>query len=269
MSDLFGSPAPQKRTGIAGVHKPNPETHDWITPRHIIEALGPFDLDPCQSPTQPWPCAARGLVQPVDGLAEPWEGRVWCNPPYSVHAARWLEKLASHPGGGTALIFARTETEMFFNCVWRAASGVLFLEGRLHFHYPDGTRASHNAGGPSCLVAYGARDAARLEHCALPGHFVRLSAAHTVKVPSILSGLSRLGYRLEDDSLETDGRITLSHDDGAHEAIGALASLGLTRTDTVWIMAAPGVTCEIEPGGDDASGHLLHVFARPTHGTEG
>ena len=27
---------------------------DWITPRCIIDALGPFDLDPCASATQPW-----------------------------------------------------------------------------------------------------------------------------------------------------------------------------------------------------------------------
>lgn len=160
---------------IAGVHKPNPATHDWITPKHIIEALGPFDLDPCQSPTQPWLCARLGIVWPTDGLAESWSGRVWCNPPYSVHAAAWLKKLSKHPDGGTALIFARTETEMFFDCVWRSASAILFLEGRLHFHYPTGKRAPHNSGGPSCLVAYGKRDAEILRNCGLPGHFVLLS----------------------------------------------------------------------------------------------
>ena len=77
---------------------------------------------------------------------------MWCNPPYSVHAAAWLAKLARH-GRGTALIFARTETEMFFSHVWGVADAVLFLEGRLHFHYPDGRRAEANAGGPSCLIA--------------------------------------------------------------------------------------------------------------------
>lgn len=165
---------PRRSSGIAGVHRPDPKTHDWITPRHIVEALGEFDLDPCQSKTQPWPCAKRGIVLPVDGLAEPWEGRIWCNPPYSIHAAAWLEKLSRHHGGGTALIFARTETEMFFRWVWRAAWAVLFLEGRLHFHYPDGRRAAANAGGPSCLVAYGLRDANVLKASGLPGKFIAL-----------------------------------------------------------------------------------------------
>ena len=75
MSELFDvAPAERKGTSIAGVHSGRAKTHDWITPKHIIDALGEFDLDPCQSPTQPWPCAKRGIVLPNDGLAEPWGG---------------------------------------------------------------------------------------------------------------------------------------------------------------------------------------------------
>jgi len=169
---LFGDlPEPShKGASIAGVHGPRAATHDWITPKHIIDATGPFDLDVCESPTQPWPCAARGIVLPRDGLTEPWEGRVWCNPPYSVHATAWLARLARH-GRGLALTFARTETEMFYEHVWGAAKAILFLKGRLHFHYPDGRRADANSGGPSCLIAYGDEDAAKLRECALPGAF--------------------------------------------------------------------------------------------------
>lgn len=176
--DLFGVGPPKsgRGTSIAGVHTPSPVTHDWITPPHVIEALGgadSFDLDPCQCRTQPWPCARRGIVLPTDGLAEPWEGRVWCNPPYSIHASPWLAKLARH-GRGTALIFARTETEMFHAHVWGVASAVLFFAGRLFFHRPDGRRADHNAGGPSCLIAYGEEDAAALRCSGLGGFVVSL-----------------------------------------------------------------------------------------------
>lgn len=31
----------------------------WLTPPHIIEALGPFDLDPCCPPTMPWRTATQ------------------------------------------------------------------------------------------------------------------------------------------------------------------------------------------------------------------
>lgn len=158
---------------IAGVHGPVNKTDDWITPKHIIDALGPFDLDPCESMTQPWPCANRGIRRPDDGLSAQWTGRVWCNPPYSIHAAKWLKRMAEH-GRGIAIIFARTETDMFFNYVWGKADGILFLHGRLHFHYPDGRRAPHNSGGPSCLVAYGDDEADRLLRSGLGGFFVRI-----------------------------------------------------------------------------------------------
>ena len=175
----------RKGRSIAGVHAPKAITHDWITPKHIIDALGPFDLDVCQCHTQPWACAPNGYVLPVDGLREPWFGRVWCNPPYSIHAAEWLAKMARH-GCGTALIFARTETEMFFAHVWRSASAVLFLEGRLHFHFPDGRRAPHNSGGPSCLVSYGTRDAEILLNSGLAGHFVQIGTAPAPKQEALL-----------------------------------------------------------------------------------
>jgi len=172
---LFDMPDPaRKGTSISGAHSGRAITHDWITPKFLLDALDApeaFDLDPCQSPTQPWLCARHGIVQPVDGLREQWGGCVWMNPPYSVHASEWMAKLARH-GNGIALIFARTETEMFFEHVWGKASAILFLEGRLHFHYPDGRRADSNAGGPSCLIAYGKNAACMLASSGLPGALV-------------------------------------------------------------------------------------------------
>ena len=151
-------------------------TDTWLTPPHILDALGKFDLDPCAAPDpKPWPTADTHYTLPTDGLAEPWFGRVWLNPPYSREAVKWLRKLADH-GTGTALVFARTETSWFVETVWERATAVLFLHGRLHFHYADGTRAAANAGAPSCLVAYGRRDADILAECGLTGTFVRLRA---------------------------------------------------------------------------------------------
>jgi hypothetical protein len=144
----------------------------WLTPPEIISALGTFDLDPCAAPApRPWPTAGRHIALPEDGLAAEWHGRVWLNPPYSFEAWKWLNKLASH-GTGTALIFARTETAGFVKQVWSRATAVLFLHGRLYFHYPDGTRAAANSGAPSCLVAYGQRDADLLRASGLVGTVV-------------------------------------------------------------------------------------------------
>lgn len=90
----------------------------WLTPPEIIQALGPFDLDPCAAPEpRPWPTATRHISLPEDGLSVDWTGRVWCNPPFGRVAAAWLRKLSEH-GNGIALIPARTETAMFYETVW-------------------------------------------------------------------------------------------------------------------------------------------------------
>lgn len=146
---------------------------EWLTPPCIIESLGEFDLDPCAPITRPWDTAKKHYTVIDNGLSQKWEGRVWCNPPYGLEAAKWLNKLAEH-GQGIALIFARTETKMFFKEVWPKASAVLFLEGRLYFHYVDGTKAKANSGAPSVLVAYGFEDAEALKTCGLRGKYIAL-----------------------------------------------------------------------------------------------
>jgi hypothetical protein len=39
------------------------KSQSWITPKHIIDALGPFDLDPCASDPRPWDCAGDNWTQ--------------------------------------------------------------------------------------------------------------------------------------------------------------------------------------------------------------
>jgi hypothetical protein len=146
-------------------------TDEWLTPPEIISALGPFDLDPAAPVNRPWDMARNHYTTETDGLSKPWFGRVWLNPPYGLQATAWLRKLAIH-GDGIALIFARTETRMFFETVWPHCSALLFIQGRLFFHRVDGTRASANSGAPSVLVAYGEDNARRLHAACIPGAFV-------------------------------------------------------------------------------------------------
>ncbi len=170
-------------------HSAASQTNCWLTPPFIIEALGgadSFDLDPCSIFNSKIPTARAGFSNVFqDGLARPWFGRVWLNPPYSnPEVGQFMERMADH-NHGTALLFARTETQMFFDTIWRRASGLLFLEGRLHFHYPDGRRAKANAGAPSVLCAYGADDCDILAAAKLDGQFVPLRLPRSV----VMAGL--------------------------------------------------------------------------------
>ena len=152
-------------------------TDEWLTSPEIIAALGPFDLDPCSpGARRPWDTAARHFSSEDDGLSQPWVGRVWLNPPFGRAALPWMRRMVRH-GRGVALLPARTETALFFECVWSAASAVLFLRGRPHFHYVDGRRASANSGAPICLISYGEDDARALFASGLAGYCTRIDTA--------------------------------------------------------------------------------------------
>ena len=161
------------RKGIGCHQSANMQNDEWLTPPHILEALGKFDLDPCAPVVRPWDTATNHFTIETDGLKQNWFGRVWCNPPYGLEAAIWLNKLAEH-GNGIALIFARTETKMFFDHVWNKADALLFIEGRLYFHKVNGERAKSNSGAPSVLIAYGSQNVETLKTCNIAGRFVSL-----------------------------------------------------------------------------------------------
>lgn len=160
-------------TGIGGHNQTEGLSVEWLTPPGIIDRLGPFDLDPCAPVDRPWPMAVKHLTFLDDGLSHLWEGRVWLNPPYDKSIGTWLRRLADH-GNGIALVFARTETDWFFDKVWQRAHAVYFLRKRLNFYRCDGARSRKNSGGPSCLVAYGVENQHRLATCGLNGKLVTL-----------------------------------------------------------------------------------------------
>lgn len=142
-------------------------TDVWLTPIQLIRALGEFDLDPCAHPG--WITAKEMRFEP-DGLKSKWHGRVWLNPPYSKNAEfmDWMR----HHGDGIALVFARTETKWFHDTVWYEADSIFFFEKRITFHRADGSPASGSAGAPSCLIAYGRKNAQAI---------TRASNAETIK----------------------------------------------------------------------------------------
>ena len=154
--------------GIGSHQSGRMKNDEWLTPPEIIKALGEFDLDPCAPVSRPWSTASFHYTKDDDGLKQGWVGRVWLNPPYGKQTAVWMKRLAEH-GDGIALIFARTETKMFFEHVWSKADAIMFISGRIHFYYVDGSRSIENAGASSCLIAYGTENVAALEKSGIDG----------------------------------------------------------------------------------------------------
>jgi len=149
-------------------------TDVWLTPQEIIDALGPFDLDPCCPNNLPWKTANifYSLENGEDGLALPWHGRVWLNPPYS-NWVPFLEKLKLHKSG-LALIFARTETKGFFNQIWDDAHSVFFFRGRIKFVSGTDFKSGLAAPCPSVLVSFSHEDTDYIKKSGLNGKLVIL-----------------------------------------------------------------------------------------------
>ncbi|MGE0023973.1 MAG: hypothetical protein AB7S70_10125 [Hyphomicrobium sp.] len=81
---------------------------NWLTPKLYIDALGPFDLDPCAPIEQPFPTAARVFTIHDNGLIQSWRDpdagdlRVWLNPPYARHLiAKWIARITAILGPPT------------------------------------------------------------------------------------------------------------------------------------------------------------------------
>jgi hypothetical protein len=189
------------------------QKEEWLTPKPIIDALGPFDLDPCASVVRPWEIATTHYTIEDNGLLKPWNGFVWCNPPYGQETKKWFRRMLQH-GNGIALTFARVETKMFFESVWGGATAVLFLQGRISFweqscatcaigqskhkplpkdptpeqiadwheYKPSGKFVEGDAAGaPSCLIAFGNEAEARLHRSELRGVCINLK--HSLLLP--------------------------------------------------------------------------------------
>ena len=107
---------------------------EWLTPPEIINALGPFDLDPCAPINRPWPTAANHYTIEDNGLIKPWQGRVWMNPPYGRRIQHWIKKAYEQAQAGATIVCllpARVDTKWFHEyCV---KGDVKLIKGRLFF----------------------------------------------------------------------------------------------------------------------------------------
>lgn len=135
------------RSGNGSQVTNNSGDNEWFTPAQYIEAartvMGGIDLDPASSP------AANEVVRATrihtvddDGLAHPWEGRVWMNPPYAAKLIRpFCERLAELYDMGdvtqaVALVNSATETGWFHTLAGQAVA-MCFPCRRIKFWHPN------------------------------------------------------------------------------------------------------------------------------------
>ncbi len=146
---------------------------DWYTPPAIFDALHlAFDLDPCSPGAHHWVPAQRVYTRDDDGLAQPWSGLVFMNPPFGGRngVVPWLDRFFAH-GNGIGLAAARTSSGWFQDWMPRADT-VLFPRGKTKFIRPDGSVGKAPGTG---VALFGVGEVANkaLRHSGL-GLFVRL-----------------------------------------------------------------------------------------------
>ena len=122
-------------------HEPSLGMSDeWFTPCSIFAALGlTFDLDPCSPWPGHWVPTRRIYTKEDDGLAQPWQGLVFVNPPFGGRNGHvpWLRKFLRH-GNGIAIVRAYTSSAWFHTWAIRAET-MVFPRGKTKFIRPDGT----------------------------------------------------------------------------------------------------------------------------------
>jgi phage N-6-adenine-methyltransferase len=129
---------------------------EWGTPPELfaeLDAKYHFTLDAAATPENAK--CSRYFTKEDDGLLQIWTGRVWCNSPYGMDAAKWMQKAYLSARDGTAevvvcLVRARTDTGWWHQ--WATKGEIEYLAGRLRFVGPEEVESS--ALFPSALVVF-------------------------------------------------------------------------------------------------------------------
>ena len=149
------------------------ESVEWYTPAKYLEAarhvLGAIDLDPASSREANKIVGATNiLTRKDDGLAKPWDGRVWLNPPYALidgesSAGKWGAKLIEEYRAGRC-----TAAVLLVNAVTDAGwfqplfdFPICFTDHRIEFYTPTGQPRSPVSGNAFVYFGDHTKDFAR------------------------------------------------------------------------------------------------------------
>ena len=119
-----------------------PKNDECYTPQWVFDALGTtFDLDVASGHSQyiVTPAARKYTVED-DGLALPWEGKVWMNPPFSK-ITPWINKFLEH-GNGVCLV-PLSSNGKWVNELWDSKASVAYLPANMAFVTRTGELIKH------------------------------------------------------------------------------------------------------------------------------
>lgn len=117
------------------------KSDDWYTPRGYFAAIGlTFDVDPCSPGPGHWVPARKVYTKADDGLAQPWEGLVFMNPPFGGRHGHvpWLVRFFEH-ANGIAVVRSYTSSDWWHDYMPRAHS-LLWPRGKTQFVPSEETR---------------------------------------------------------------------------------------------------------------------------------
>jgi phage N-6-adenine-methyltransferase len=145
-------------------HPPGSGSVEWHTPASYLDwarqVLGEFDLVPASNDVaQQQVRALAYFTREDDGLAQQWNGRIFCNPPYA-DAGKFIDKLLSELSAGRAteavlLVNAHCDTRWFHRAA-AACSAICFSLGRICFEKANGDQPRQPAYG-SAFIYFGQR----------------------------------------------------------------------------------------------------------------
>lgn len=123
---------------------------DHYTPQWVFDALGlTFDIDVASPPGGiPWIPKLRYFTQADDGLAQPWEGRIWCNPPFS-RPGPWADRMLEH---GNGILLACVSKSHWMDRIWNSDAAITLMPNHLKFERPD---QSAGISWPTFMAAFG------------------------------------------------------------------------------------------------------------------
>jgi phage N-6-adenine-methyltransferase len=154
------------------------DSDTWQTPGFVIEAaiavMGGIDLDPATLPTNPVG-ATQFYTKADDGLAQPWRGRVWLNPPYSKPAPFLLKLIKAYQAGEVTQAIALCKSGVLQNkgtgrAIAGSASGRCLWYGRLNFEHSKTKDKGRGADFDVVAIYWGDQ----------PGRFAEVFDAHGV-----------------------------------------------------------------------------------------